>query len=141
MNAQSESRQPGKPDSARSASEMGLASGEYLTTRGAEECYRAKRYGRALALMVVGLVQADLPNERRLQAWLRSQTRTSDIPAYLGDSTYALLLPECDQRAAAGLEGRLRVDFPHARVGISSYGEGCSAWDGMLHIASSGAGR
>ncbi len=110
---------------------MGLASRAYLATRGEEECYRAKRYGRALALMVVGLAEPGLPGERRLQAWLRSQTRTSDIPAYLGESTYALLLPECDQKAAAGLEARLRVAFPQARVGISSY-EDCADWDDML---------
>ncbi len=135
MNAQSADRQPDTPDLGKAAAEMGLASRAYLATRGKEECYRAKRYGRALALMVVGLGQSDLANERRLQAWLRSQTRTSDISAYLGESTYALLLPECDQKAAAGLEARLRIGFPHVRVGISSYGEDCTAWEDMLDIA------
>ena len=114
---------------------MGLASSAYLAIRGKEECYRAKRYGRALALMVVGLGQPDLAGERRLQAWLRSQTRTSDISAYLGEATYALLLPECDQKAATGLEARLRIGFPHVRVGISSYGEDCTVWEEMLDIA------
>ena len=141
MSAQFADRQSGTPDSAQAASEMGLATGAYLSTRGKEECYRAKRYGRALALMVVGLAQPDLAGERRMQVWLRSQTRTSDIPAYLGESTYALLLPECDQQAAAGLEARLRVDFPHARVGISSYGEDCEVWEDMLDFACRGVGR
>ncbi len=141
MNAQFGDRQLGTPDSAQAASEMGLATVAYLSTRGTEECYRAKRYGRALALMVVGLDQPDLPGERRMQAWLRSQTRTSDIPAYLGESTYALLLPECDHEAAAGLEARLRVEFPQAQVGVSSYGEDCVAWEDMLDMACRGVGR
>ena len=135
MNAQFAVRQSGTPDSAQAASEMGLATSAYLSTRGKEECYRAKRYGRALALMVVRLAQPDLLGERRLQVWLRSQTRASDMPAYLGESNYALLLPECDQNAAAGLEARLRVDFPQARVGVSSYGEDCVAWEDMLDVA------
>ncbi len=135
MNAQFRDRQSGAPDSAQAASDMGLAPGAYLSTRGEEECYRAKRYGRALALLVVGLDQPDIPRERKMQAWLRSQTRTSDIPAYLGESAYALLLPECDQEAAAGLEARLRVDFPQAQVGVSSYGEDCATWRDMLDFA------
>lgn len=117
---------------------MGLASDAYLSIRGAEECYRAKRYGRTLALMVVRLGPPDQPAEHQLQVWIRSQTRTSDIPAYLGESTYALLLPECDQEAAAGLEARLRIAFPHVRVGVSSYGEDCTAWQDMLDIACRG---
>ena len=63
MNAQSVDRQPDMPEPTQAASEMGLASSAYLSTRGEEECYRAKRYGRTLALMVVGPGQADRLDE------------------------------------------------------------------------------
>ncbi len=103
----------------------GLATGTYLAIRGKEECYRARRYRRPLALVVVRLNQPDSASESRVQTWLRLQTRASDIVAYLGTSTYALLLPEADEKAASGIIKRLRIALPQL---ITS--SGCLPMDG-----------
>jgi hypothetical protein len=103
------------------ACDVGLASATYLALRCREECYRAKRYGRPLALLLVKVVQESdsSPPEGRLRNWLRAHVRVSDIAAYLGDGGYALLLPETDRDAAGGLKARLRSEFPCAMTGIS----------------------
>lgn len=99
----------------------GLASAVYLSWRCEEECYRAHRYGRPLTLLVAELVgESDSSRaERKLQNWLRSHVRMSDIAGYLGDGRYAILLPETDREGARGLETRLRWEFPRVNTGIA----------------------
>ncbi len=121
---------PTDPSSGRSVE--GLATGTYLAMRGKEECYRAHRYGRPLALVVVGLDQPDSATESRLQTWLRSQTRASDIVAYLGSSTYALLLPESNAEAASGIINRMRLALPHLVAFSGSYPTDGASWEDFV---------
>ena len=107
----------------------GLATGTYLAMRGKEECYRAQRYGRPLALVVAWLDQPDPATENRLQTWLRSQTRASDIVAYLGSSTYAMLLPESDQEGASGIIKRMRLALPQLIAFNGSYPTDGATWE------------
>lgn len=107
------------PDDAGVA--QGLASAVYLSWRCEEECYRAQRYGRPLTLLVVELTPGPDSSrvERRLQNWLPSHLRMSDIAGQLGDGCYAILLPETDQKGASGLETRLRLEFPRVKTGTA----------------------
>lgn len=109
-----------------------LASAGYLAIRGKEECYRAHRYGRPLALVLVTLPTPDPALEARLQSFLRLETRASDITAYLGSSTYAALLPEADARAAASMLGRLLVVCPNAKAASGAFPEDGRAWDELF---------
>jgi len=108
---------------------VGLASATYLDIRGSEECYRARRYGRPLSLIVVTVSPSA---EEALQKWMRSQVRASDIAAYLGNSTYALLLPEADARAVEGVEARLRTALSGLRVSSAAYPSDGTRWEDFL---------
>ncbi len=130
----------GTADVSSAPSAGGLASPGYMSERGKEECYRAHRYRRPLALLVVGLAEPDPPTELRLQAWLRSETRLSDLAAHLGGATYGLLLPESDGKAAAGLGSRIQVAFPLIKTGIGAFPEDGNTWEEMLGAACSAAG-
>ncbi len=130
----------GAVDASSAASAGGLATPSYMSERGKEECYRAHRYRRPLALLVVGLAEPDPPTELRLQAWLRSETRLSDLAAHLGGATYGLLLPESDGKAAAGLGSRIQVAFPLIKTGISAFPEDGNTWEELLDAACGVAG-
>lgn len=107
----------------------GLASATYLEIRGKEECYRAQRYRRPLSLIVAALSAPDRATEERLQKWLQSQVRASDIAAHLGNGAYALLLPESDDRAAAGVISRLSMALPTLRTSTGTYTGDGTTWD------------
>lgn len=127
-----EVRQAGRSNSAE-----GLASPLYLTWRCQEECYRAQRYRRPLTLLLLELVGESESSrlEERLQNWLRSHVRMSDIAGYLGDGCYAVLLPETDREGAKGLETRLRWEFPRVKTGISAHPEDGRNLEVLVHAA------
>ena len=114
---------------------QGMVSSFYLTLRCTEEAYRAHRYGRSLALLLVeamsGPVSVKL--EKRLQSWLRGNMRATDVGAYLGEGRYALLLPETDEAGARGLEARLRSEFPAVRASIRLH-----PWDNLEDLLKPG---
>ena len=87
------------------------------------ECYRAERYGRPLALLVVEPWPAsdDPEANRAVEAWLRERLRKADIPGYLGSARYAVLLPETGANGASRLSVRLRKEVPRIRTGFSSF--------------------
>lgn len=130
----------GPVDTSAAPSAGTLASPGYMSERGKEECYRAHRYRRPLALLVVGLADPDPAAELKLKAWLRSGTRLSDLAGHIGASTYGLLLPESDNKAAAGLVTRIRVAFPRIKAGIAGFPEDGSSWEELLATACSAAG-
>ena len=110
----------------------GLATPTYLAMRGKEECYRVRRYGRPLSLVMVRLGNPDAATERKLQNWLRSDVRASDVPAYLGDATYAVLLPESDAKGAGYMMNRMCVAIPRLRaVNVECPADGIS-WDELF---------
>ncbi len=131
--AESVANSPMPDESAlRDTSAEGLANGAYLAMRGKEECYRAHRYGRPLSLVFVKLQDADRPTERKLQNWLRSDTRSSDLAAYLGDGQYALLLVETDKAAATSVLTRLLVAFPRAFARAASHPGDGRSWEALF---------
>jgi hypothetical protein len=105
------------------ARDAGLVTGWYLAQRCEEECYRAERYERPLALIIV---EPQPGSDRRavrgwIGEWLIVGVRMADIAAYLGAERYAILLPETDRARAAKLANRLRASVQQARTGVAAF--------------------
>ncbi len=103
--------------------ETGLLASWYLALRCEEECYRSRRYGRSLSLLVVRAVGESEPwlIEGRLADRLRRNTRASDIVGHLGRGSFVAMLPETDFDGAALVAERLRRAVPEAETSISCY--------------------
>ena len=114
---------------------QGMVSSFYLTLRCTEEAYRAHRYGRPVALLLVEVASGpdSVQLEKRLQSWLRGHMRATDVGAYLGEGRYALLLPETDEDGARALEARLRSEFPAVRASIRLH-----PWDNLEDLLKTG---
>ncbi len=103
--------------------DSGLDTISYLIDLSEAEFYRADRYARPLALLVV----EPAPNaegsglQRQLVDWLRASLRNADIVSHLGNTRYAILLPETGAYGAGRLVARLRQDIPEIAVGFSLY--------------------
>ncbi len=128
----------------------------------AEEFERAKRYGRALSLVILdvdyfkeyndtrGHPEGDLHLKRTAEL-LRAMTRKQDIVTRFGGDEFALLLPETSKEAARGLAERIRARAaaagPTLSLGVATYPDDAAdaealitKADGALYKAK-GAGR
>ncbi len=128
----------------------------------AEEFERAKRYGRALSLVILdvdyfkeyndtrGHQEGDLHLKRTAEL-LRAMTRKQDIATRFGGDEFALLLPETSKEAARGLAERIRARAaaagPTLSLGVATYPDDAAdsetlitKADGALYKAK-GAGR
>jgi GGDEF domain-containing protein len=84
----------------------GLRSQHYFDERLRRECARARRYGRALGLL---LFQADAVNDYVAAGErIRAAVRETDVAAHLGEGLFAVILPEARQPAAGQLVRRLQ---------------------------------
>jgi DNA-binding NtrC family response regulator len=100
--------------------------------RADQECERALRFGRSLALIAVNLGltgRADRPLVARL---LGAKLRTLDAAAWAGGDQLVLLLPELDAAAGTAVAEDLLVAFaghaPQCRVGLAvAPADGCDA--------------
>jgi hypothetical protein len=129
----------------------GIVTGWYLAQRFEEECYRAERYERPLALLLSEPEPGSDENtvETWIGEWLIIGLRMTDIAAYLGGARYAILLPETDRAKAAKLAARLRASVQQARTAVAAFpqdgrnlGELVAAAKRQLdEIASSGSER
>jgi hypothetical protein len=104
--------------------ENGIVTYWYLAHRCEEECYRAQRYERPLALLIVRPAPESEGRPPRLQlaATLRTALRAADVAAYSG-TDYIILLPETDREQAEELATRLRAAVPSTVTGISGFPE------------------
>lgn len=100
-------------DNNAAISVQGLATADHFAIRGEQECSRALRYGRSLSLIVLRLQSEGGAAERRLHEWLRSAPHVSDVPARLGVTDYALLIPESDAAGAESMIRRLHESAPY----------------------------
>ena len=94
----------------------------YFILRCDEECYRADRYGRELALLLVqvtGVGDEFWDTANQVGDWLMMKGRKSDILAYLGNGQFAALLPETDVDGVCGLASRLLRAVSGLAFGIS----------------------
>jgi GGDEF domain-containing protein len=79
----------------------------YFDERLRRECARARRYSRALGLL---LVEAEDPVQDFLSAGerVRSAVRSTDVASHLGDGRFAVIMPEAGQADAERLLRRLQ---------------------------------
>ena len=102
--------------------DTGLMAEWYFILRCEEECYRAIRYKRPLALVFVEAVGEEYLNAAgEVVHWFNTKGRRADLRAQLGDASFAVLLPETDVDGAAKLARRLESAIPQIRTGISSH--------------------
>jgi diguanylate cyclase (GGDEF)-like protein len=110
---------PGEADVAEvSNSVTGLPGEPYFHKRLKEEVGRARRHGRALAVVLVDVNHLRSVNEqydrscgdevlRHLARVVESTTRAHDVVAHLKDDCFALLLPECSEEGVDAFVHRL----------------------------------
>lgn len=117
--------------------ETGLLASWYLALRCEEECYRSRRYGRSLSLLVVRATGELEPwlVEGRLADQLRRNTRASDIVGHLGRGSFVVMMPETDFDGAALVAERLRRAVPEAETNISCYPQDGESFEELLAAA------
>jgi GGDEF domain-containing protein len=84
-----------------------LRNRRYFEERLRRECDRARRYSRALGLLIA---EADGPLSDLLAAGerIRGVVRGSDVPCHLGEGRFAIIMPEAGQAGAERLLRRLQ---------------------------------
>lgn len=123
--------------------ETGLLAYWYVTLRGKEECDRAARYDRPLALLL--LEPAQEPDGRivqeQLAQWVRQQVRTVDITGYLGNGRFLVLMPETDGTGAWRVVVRLHGDLAGVEVSLACLPPDGLTFDELYGIASQRLGE
>jgi len=84
-----------------------LRNRRYFEERLRRECARARRYSRALGLLIA---EADGPLSDLLAAGerIRGVVRGTDVPCHLGEGRFAIIMPEAGQADAERLLRRLQ---------------------------------
>jgi GGDEF domain-containing protein len=84
-----------------------LRNRRYFEERLRRECARARRYSRALGLLIA---EANGPLSDLLAAGerVRGVVRSTDVPCHLGDGRFAIIMPEAGQTDAERLLRRLQ---------------------------------
>jgi GGDEF domain-containing protein len=101
--------------------ETGLLAHWYVTLRAKEECERAVRYRRPMAILIAEIAAASDPKtmQEQLPQWLRQRFRAVDIIGYLGNGRYVVLMPETDLTPARQAASRLLDGLGGVDVGLS----------------------
>lgn len=101
--------------------ETGLLAHWYVTLRAREECERAVRYRRPMAVVIAEIAAGSDPQamQGQLPQWLRQRFRGVDIIGYLGNGRYIVLMPETDLAPARQAAGRLLGGLSGVDVGLS----------------------
>lgn len=101
--------------------DTGLFAHWYMELRGQEECDRAARYGRELALVVIEPARqhGDPPHRTGLRVWLGKNLRSSDIAGVLGNGRIMILMPEGSAESADAFVARMKADGYASMVGLA----------------------
>jgi len=101
--------------------ETGLLAHWYVTLRAKEECERAVRYRRPMAILIAEIAAASDPQsmQEQLPQWLRQRFRGVDIIGYLGNGRYIVLMPETDLTPARQAASRLLGGLGGVDIGLS----------------------
>jgi hypothetical protein len=103
--------------------DTGLFAYWYVELRGNEECDRARRYGRDLAVAVIEPDRGTNAREtqRRLRDWLSDDVRHTDVAGYLGNGRYVIVMPEAGPEAAESAIARMKADGIATDAGVACY--------------------
>jgi len=117
--------------------ETGLFAHWYVTLRGQEECDRAGRYKRPLAIVVIEPTpQSDAWAVKEYVAnWLAKHMRAADVAGYLGNGRCVAVLPETDAEAASIVIGRLQADVGDTDVACSVFPHDGTTFDQLYEAA------
>ena len=115
----------------------GLFAHWYIALRCEEECYRAQRYGRPLS---IALFEPAADSD----AWtvaedvapiLQDRLRMADLPGYLGNARYILVMPETDLAGAQMAVKRFRKDDPDLQGGVAAFPQDGLTFDQLYDVA------
>jgi hypothetical protein len=117
--------------------ETGLFAHWYLVLRCEEECKRAGRYERPLTLLLVEPASEtgawDVNDA--IVDWLRRQLRAADLPGYLGNARYVVVMPETTPAHAKRMSKRLLRDVAGSEVSLSRFPEDGDAYEELYEAA------
>ncbi len=117
--------------------ETGLFAYWYIALRCEEECYRAQRYQRPLSIAVV-------EPEHTSDTWtvteqitgaLEKRLRKADLPGYLGNARFVLVMPETGQDGALDVLRRIGTDVAEIRWGLAAFPQDGRNFDQLYEIA------
>lgn len=117
--------------------ETGLFAYWYIALRCEEECYRAQRYQRPLSIAVV---EPDQTSDswtvaEQITRALEKRLRKADLPGYLGNARFVLVMPETDQDGALGVLRRIKEDVAETRWGLAAFPQDGHDFDRLYEIA------
>ena len=123
--------------------ETGLLAHWYVTLRGKEECERAARYRRPIALFVTEIApEADArATQDQLPRQLTKNFRKVDIIGYLGNGRYVVLMPEADMAGARLAASRFRESLKGVDVGLAELPTDGTTYDQLYAVASQRLGK
>jgi hypothetical protein len=121
--------------------DSGLFAHWYVELRGNEECDRAKRYSRSLAVIVIEPTRAvpgeEWATQQALCNWLARELRQSDIPGYLGNGRCVVIMPEADGGGVGHVIRRLKTEGYATDVGLAVYPTDGDSYDLLYKTAAS----
>jgi GGDEF domain-containing protein len=117
--------------------ETGLFAQWYVTLRCDEECQRATRYQRPLALLLVESDVRDgaLRSNDEITGWLHRQLRATDLAGYLGNARYLVLMPETKPTQAKRAIKRLVAEVEGSEAGLSCFPEDGGTFEELFAVA------
>ena len=117
--------------------ETGLFAYWYIALRCEEECYRAQRYQRPLSIAVVEPEHSSDTWDvtKQITAALEKRLRKADLPGYLGNARFVLVMPETDQDGALDLLRRIEADVAEIQSGLASFPQDGLDFDQLYEIA------
>jgi hypothetical protein len=119
--------------------DTGLFAHWYVDLRGNEECDRARRYGRALSVIVIepsrGVPGEEWATQQALCNWLGRELRQSDIAGYLGNGRCVVIMPEADGAAVGHVIRRLKNEGYATDIGLAVYPGDGDTYDVLYRTA------
>lgn len=106
-----------------------LHSRRYFDEQLRRECARARRYGRALGLLLFE-AEGEVTDLPAVGEQIRSVVRSTDVACYLGEARFAVVMPEAGEGDVERLHRRLQF----ALGGPVDLGQGLSLFAGLVEL-------
>ena len=117
--------------------ETGLFAYWYIALRCEEECYRAQRYQRPLS---VAVVEPDHTSDswaiaKEITGALEKRLRKVDLPGYLGNARYVIVMPETGPDDALGVVRCIEEDVVEMQWGLATFPQDGGNFDQLYEVA------
>ena len=107
-----------------------LRNRRYFDERLRRECARARRYGRALGLLLTE-AESEIPDLAAAGERIRGAVRGTDVPCYLGEGRFAVIMPEVGQADAERVLRRVQFALGGR---VHNGGEGVRLHAGLVEL-------